>query len=184
MKTTTVTDAQIATLARRQHEIYRRLTEGTLPIERVLAGMQDLIEGKFGDLIIDCNAAPFVSDGWSVEEHRKGGQLTLDMGRIRLHLSENQKGDKYVGGQELRRELKDQPVLNANVLYYLLVAHPHLIPEDWKGKNVFFWGTIYRDSDARLCVRYLCWRGGEWRRCSHWLAYQWGVQSPAAVSAS
>jgi len=39
--------------------------------------------------------------------------------------------------------------MNANVLDYLL-AHPELIPEDWKNKYVFFWGTIYRYSSGGL----------------------------------
>ena len=40
---------------------------------------------------------------------------------------------------------KNIPVLNSNVLDYLL-ANPHYIPEEWKAPTfgmVFFWGTIY-----------------------------------------
>lgn len=43
----TVTEAQLAAYTRREHDLYRRIMEGSLPIEQVLAGLQDLIEGKF-----------------------------------------------------------------------------------------------------------------------------------------
>src|SRR6266545_4319604 len=44
---TTITNDQIATFTKRSAELYRRLTEGTLPAEAVLAGMQKLVEGQF-----------------------------------------------------------------------------------------------------------------------------------------
>lgn len=66
--------------------------------------------------------------------------------------------------------------------FYL--ANPHLIPEEWKGKAVFFWGTIYRDADGHLCVRYLYWRGGGWDWGYRWLDYVWDGDGPAAVPAS
>lgn len=42
-----VTETQLAAYTRREHDLFRRVMEGTLPIERVLAGLQDLVEGKF-----------------------------------------------------------------------------------------------------------------------------------------
>lgn len=59
------------------------------------------------------------------------------------------------------KELEDQPVLNANVLDFLR-EHPELIPDEWKGKFTFFWGTIYRHRDGDLYVRCLYWDGGRW----------------------
>ena len=139
--------------------------------------------------VIDLDADPFVPNGWSVEEHKKGGEFKWDPKKIQLHLSENQKGDKYVGGNKLRRELVSLPTLNANVLDYLL-KHPELSPEDWKRdekgntRYIFFWGTIYRHSGGDLYVRYLCWDRGEWRWRCGWLDGGWYRDSPAAVSAS
>jgi hypothetical protein len=46
--TKNVTDEQLGILARLEHEIFRRVREGTLPVEQVLAGLQRLIEGDFG----------------------------------------------------------------------------------------------------------------------------------------
>ena len=133
--------------------------------------------------LIDCDADPFTPDGWKVEEHRKGAQFKWDVSKVSLYLSEPQKRGKSIRGNKLRDELKDQSVYNANVLDYLL-KNPHLIPEEWKGKYVFFWGTIYRHSDGSLFVRYLCWRFGRWNWHYFWLGSDWSVSDPAALRAS
>ena len=114
-------------------------------LKRVLNGSSKIVVVKH---IINCDAAPFVPEGWKVESHKNLGQLEWDPTKIRLWLSNGQQ-DGSVEGNNLHKELASEPVLNANVLDYLL-AHPKLIPEEWKGKAVFFWGTIYRRSDGSL----------------------------------
>jgi len=132
--------------------------------------------------VIDCSAAPFVPKGWTVEEHKKGGSFTLGPAKVELFLADGQKTGT-VKGNELRKELEDKGVLNANVLDYLL-AHPDLIPVEWKGKAVFFWGTIYRSGGGDLCVRSLYWHGFRWHWDYYWLGGDWSGIGPAAVSAS
>ncbi len=143
---------------------------------------------------IDCDTDPFTPDGWKVEEHKKGGlvkierredELYIDEKKIEFYLSRRQMGDKSVEGNQLREEVSKKPVLNANVLDYLL-AHPELLPDSWKldGGLLFFWGTVYRDSDGGLYVRCLYLSGGRWDWNTHWLDDRWGVRYPAAVSAS
>ena len=90
---------------------------------------------------------------------------------------------KSIKGEQLQTELANEPVLNANVLDYLL-AHPTLIPDEWKDKYIFFWGTVYRHSLGGLCVRYLCFSDGEWRSHSYRLGSVWYGPDPAAVRAS
>ena len=139
--------------------------------------------------LIDCDADPFIPKGWTVESHKKGGQLAFDPAKVKLHLSPNQQGRKYIEGNKLRKELANEPVLNANVLDFLL-KNPSLIPEEWKKdasgstRYVFFWGTIYRDSGGYLYVRYLCWGGGSWDWDYDWLDNDWYGYYPAAVLAS
>ena len=191
MTTIVVPDEQLGQLGRKYHDLFRRVREGTLPIEKVLGSMQDLIEGKFDAIpqslrrLIDCDAAPFLPEGWEgVEEHKKGGQLAFDASKVGLYLSTRQtEGEKRIGGHDLRKELADKPVLNANVLDYLL-AHPELIPDAWKGKYLYFWGTIYRDSDGSLCVRCLYWSDGRWDWGYDWLGRRFGGQGPSALLAS
>lgn len=131
---------------------------------------------------IDCDVAPMIPDRWSVEEHQKGGMLQFDISKVNLYLSRKQKTGN-IEGNELREELKDKKVLNANVLDYLL-ANQYLIPEEWKGKVVFFWGTIYRSSRGNLYVRCLGWYGAEWRWRDGWLSHGFRADNPAALLAS
>ncbi|MEX0930484.1 MAG: hypothetical protein WDZ79_02270 [Candidatus Paceibacterota bacterium] len=152
-------------------------------MRRVRLGHAEIIGSEH---VIDCDADPFVPGNWTVEEHQKGGQFKWDKNAQKdaLYLSKGQTtGSKYIEGNKLRKELADKPVLNANVLDYLLV-NPHLIPEEWKGKLVFFWGTVYRNQRGRLCVRYLDWDGDVgWGGRALWLVGEWFGRYPAAVSA-
>lgn len=129
--------------------------------------------------IIDLDADPMVPNRWEVVEHRKGGQFEFNPDNIGLYLDEEQKSGKRIVGNKLRKKLANQPLFNANLLDFYL-AHINLIPEDWKGKAVFFWATIYRLSDGDLCVRCLFWVGGGWRWNYRWLGFGWGDDGPAA----
>ena len=138
--------------------------------------------------IIDCDALPYIPDGWEVRQEDQllntvKGQLEWDPTKIAFYLSDGQKDGKVIKGEKLRKELGNQPILNANVLDYLF-AHPDLIPEEWKDKAVFFWGTTYRGSGGSLVVRYLRWRGSRWRWSCHWLGGDWCGSDPAVVRAS
>lgn len=132
--------------------------------------------------VIDCDADPFVPDGWSVESHKKHGMMVWNSNAIMLHL-EKEQNTSSLNGNKLRKRIEKLPALNANVLDYLL-KHPDLIPESWKGKYVFFWGTIYRNSGGLLCVRCLRWNGGKWRWRFYWLVFDWRSGHPAALASA
>jgi hypothetical protein len=150
-----------------------------------LSAIKDVVNGPavviYPEHLIDCDASPFIPEGWTVEEHKKGGLYKFDSGKISLYLSKKQKKGGYSEGNDLRKELVNMPVPNANVLDYLL-AHPELIPELWKGKAVFFWGTIYRISLGGLSVRCLYWLGSEWGWSCHWLGGNFSSDRPAALA--
>lgn len=144
---------------------------------------------------IDLSTDPFIPKGWKgVEEHRrgkvvkierKGDNLYLNGEKIDFYLSEKQRKGSYSIGTDLRKELANQSILNANVLDYLLKPeNQHLIPEEWKGKYIFFWGTIYRDANLNLYFRCLYWHGDGWDWFCFWLGYNFRGCHPAAVSAS
>lgn len=116
---------------------------------------------------------------WTIEFH--DNVTSFDPSKLSFHLEPEQE-KRYINGEILSERMKGKG-LNANVLEYLL-KHPKLIPEDWKGKFIYFWGTIYRRSGGYLLIRCLCWRGGAWRWGSHWLDGDWYSSSPAAVSSS
>lgn len=139
--------------------------------------------------IIDCDADPYVPEGWEVVEHQRGGQFTWGPSRVMPYYSLQQKRGESLWGDELCKELKGKPVLNANVLDYLL-ANRHLIPEKLKEKMnghtfiLFFWGTIYRLPNTNLQVRGLGWSEGQWGEYSHWLGGSFRKDSPAALRVS
>jgi hypothetical protein len=136
--------------------------------------------------IIDCDAEPFVPDGWSLRIHRKGGQFKFDPDQVNLYLSPKQEGEEFINGNDLFKELLPRAVLNANVLDYLL-AHPYLIPESWKRdeqgrpRYIFFWGTIYRSAMGFDCVRLLCWYDGRWDWYCDGINGNYRVNFPAAL---
>lgn len=132
--------------------------------------------------LIDCSVDPHEPKGLSVHEHKRFGMLKWDPAQVTLYLSQGQRHGKRIKGTELQRELQGKLVMNANVLDSLL-AHPEFIPESWKGKAVFFWGTIYRGLGDDLCVRCLCWSGSGWYSHHGWLGRGWGDLGPAALLA-
>ncbi len=138
--------------------------------------------------IIDCDAKPFEPSGLTVAPEsdqlpdRVWGQFIFDQ-KVKLYLSPNQQDGKVIKGTELVKELANEPVLPANVLDFYL-ANTNVIPAEWKGKAVFFWGTIYRGSDGGLCVRFLCFGRSGWDSRCLWLGHDWDGGRPAALCAS
>lgn len=184
-----LTDEEIGKIYRKTNEMIRRLNEGTIHYPDVLDGMQRIIEGKSRRLrldlipqkhIIDTDADPFIPEGFTLMEHKKSGLLKLDVLKISLYLSEKQKRGG-IKANNLKKELSSKPVMNANVLDYLL-EHQELIPEEWKSESIFFWGTIYCDLHNNPCVRYLYWLGSKWYwSCCAVLDGDFSSNLPAAV---
>lgn len=157
---------------------FTRMTQDEETLRQILAVVRRTATVETVRHLVDCDADPFVPEGWAVEEHRRGGTVDLGAAKPSLFLAGSQKKGR-IGGHDLRKVVADQPVLNANVLDYLL-ANPELIPNEWKGKAVFFWGTIYRNRGGLLYVRYLCWNGGRWDWFDRWLVDDWDSDDPAA----
>lgn len=113
--------------------------------------------------IIDCNADPFVPEGYQVVRHDRRGQI--DWGPT-------QDQERY------GRRLLLPPMWNANVLDFLL-AHPHLIPATWGkrtllqpfGRNIMFAGTLYKSPSGHDATRYLYKKGDEWAWECDWPDY-------------
>ena len=167
----------------------KRLSEGDL-LARLLPVVRGLAEVMIVKHIIDLDKDPLIPwSGYTVEEHRKGGQFEWDPKKVQLFLSKNQQNGKTIEGNKLRKELANSPVFNVNLLDYLL-EHSAIIPDEWKLDEhgnirfIYFWGTIYRNSDGRLCVRYLYFHEGRWRAGSRWLGGDWDSYDPAARLAS
>ena len=157
----------------------------------VLRGQAEIVARKY---VVDCSVLPppisFLTPLPAAEQipSRFTGELTLTPEALALHLDPGQQDGKVIKGTALRTALASAPVYTAHVLDAYL-EHPELIPESLKkdanGNTIytFFWGTIYRDSHGRLCVRCLYWLGGWWDWNYRWLEGDWSSRLPAAVPA-
>lgn len=175
----------------------KRLSEGDV-LARVCGILRGTHEIKPIDHVPDLATIPklpfngaliFENKGTGIARlERRDDELYLDDKEIELHLSPKQKKGA-IPGNGLRRYLEGKPVLNAAVLDYLL-AHQELIPDSWKTSEegqtlyTFFWGTIYRDADGDLYVRYLCWNDGRFVSYCLWLGSDWDARSPSVLLAS
>ena len=180
------------------------------------------------DLAGDPMPQKWLQNGYRIEikKHAGEGLLELEPTRLQLYLSSNQQGmvsqpkrfpslsegyaatrelvGKKMTGRDLLKELEENkiPVMNTCVLDYLL-AHPELIPENWKkdekgdARNIFFWGTIYHTPKefwyphGKSYVRGLIYRHNSFSPdlCRwHWLERninsEFGTESPAAILAN
>ena len=143
---------------------------------------KDVLGTKEANLVIDCNANILDSKGWQVVGHQRGGIIPLAGLILDLYLDEGQQNGRLINGHALREAFKGKKVLNANALDFFL-ENPSLIPEEWKGKDICFWGTIYRYKN-RLYVRCLRFLGGRWYDCYRWLDLIWSNDDFAVVCVS
>ncbi|MFC1632935.1 hypothetical protein ACFL1U_02220 [Patescibacteria group bacterium] len=121
-----------------------------MKIKAVQKGVAEIVFIKH---VIDLDADPFVPEGWTYDRHIAQGQFEWDPTRIELFQSEEQK-QRMISPQSVRKALRGMPVLNANLLDYLL-AHPELYPEVWGDMQVIFWGTVYCSPNGGFYVRYV-----------------------------
>ena len=149
-------------------------------IRDVLDGCAEIKRVEF----VDLDADPFVPEGWSVVEHRKRGKFKHDPEKEGLDLFRAYQDGNVINvivGHDLRKKLKDQPMMNANMLDYYL-NNPWNIPDCIaKSKTVNFWGTVYRDPGGRLCVRCLQDFGDKLGWAWAWLDNNWYGPTPLAV---
>ena len=142
---------------------------------------------------IDCDAEPSIPKevGGKIETHLQEGTIQWDFRRFKLHTEyEQEQVLGGINGHEILKKLQHKGVLNACVLEYLL-KHPKLIPEEWKKRIVYFWGTIYRSRNNDLYVTSIFWESqasyhrpdkGEWQRGSALLnSYHPFTHSPALI---
>lgn len=151
---------------------------GIKGVQRFLSGNVSII---VEDYLIDCDVIPSIGGDWKIEEHIKGGKIIWDSDKFKTYLCDEQKMNP-LEGNKIREKLKDRLVLNACILEYLL-NNPEVIPKKWKGKNIVFWGTIYRNPYDLLCVFYLFWdnSSNSWKLGRGSLNETWDNKSPAVV---
>lgn len=145
------------------------------------SGVLAVIEKEKEPELIAFNKPPFCPNNLMVLSNKMAGYPygSWEYLQPRLKLYQTDKLD--VAGTDIKEQLADKDVLNANCLDWLL-AHQDQIPESWRGKIISFWGTIYQEDSSTQYVR-----GMEWQDDHHWvgtiysLALIWGKKDFAII---
>jgi hypothetical protein len=108
--------------------------------------------------------------------------------KVVLFCSERQTAG--VQGPELFAELEGKPVLNANVLHFL-IQNPEFIPigPEWKKQGegegdeimIYFWGTLFGHPNGDHCVAHMEWNGVSWKWSCSSIQNWWMTNQPAAL---
>lgn len=145
------------------NEKIKKLSEG-----KFLGAVMDVVDGRSQivsvekEYIVDCNKIPLISAHYDLEfdtQHpagimklKKCGQTLFANGRkISLYVS---KSENLIPIHQAIHELSGNLVLNFSILHFLL-ENPKLIPNLWKGYDVYFVGTYFRSRDNSLYVTFL-----------------------------
>jgi len=148
-------------------------------VKLLMSGESKTLPRSSAKHIINCAIDPFIPNGYVLEKHQPGDE-NYEFDAVKVFLFQSKKQEKEIlVGEELLQELDNIPILNANVLDYL-IAHPELIPDSWKDKRIYFLGTIYLLNDIRV-VRYLYWSKSQWTWCQRWLESGFDHRHFAAV---
>jgi len=123
---------------------------------------------------------------WKIDEQdeRSLALTEVNLADIRLETALKESDNGRVTGEEKLRRLKAMGCirLDAGVLRAFW-ENKDLIPESWKGKLVYFDGTILRNSHDIRCALYVYWYDDEWRWGYYFLGGGRIVRNPSAVLA-
>lgn len=147
MKTSTVIPKRFLTLGIHHIDTTK---QPTFPTRELKAPMLWHHDKSLGMLLLDFEAV----EGYQCEEQRYGG-------RIR--------------GYDFFEKIKNSTGFwNGCVLDYL-IENPKLIPDEWKGLHMPFWGSIFKDEDGELYVKFLYFNSSagveKWEVHTLWLGY-------------
>lgn len=169
-----LSDTDLGKLMRMVHEIIKR--DGISFNEALEVIQKIILENKSRDhlkvihrthhivrikYIIDGDAdAHFPTDppnGLKIHLHQKHGKLNWHHDVISYdHDEPRSRTMNFKYGNEVLAKFEEKTLPNANAVAFYL-KHPWLIPEEWKGQIIYFFGTIYIDSDGKLYAWCLKW---------------------------
>ena len=164
--------------------------------ERLKAALQVIIVNPncvfgTGTIIID-RSRPFDpvkfigQEGCTIEEEdeRSLAITMVNLADISLETTLKESDNGRVQGEEKLRRLKDSGVIRLDAkVFQFFWDNKHFIPESWKGKVVYFDGTVLRSPSGSRCVLCLFWTGGAWDWYCLWLDRGWLAARPSAVLA-
>lgn len=128
----------------------------------------------------------FLGKGWIIEEQdeRSLALTEIDLSKVQLETC-LQEGEASIQGEDKLKRLKQAGHIRLDARFFMgLWKNPKLIPDAWKGKIIYFDGTVLRRQSGSRHVLYLYWGGRQWHWNYGWLGCQWNAVEPSAVLAS
>lgn len=105
----------------------------------------------------DPHFPPNPPSGLKVHLHQKNGKLNWHHDVIGYdHDEPRSRAMNFKYGDEVLARFEGNNLPNASAVTFYL-KHPWLIPEEWKGQIIYFFGTIYIDSEGKLYAWRLEW---------------------------
>lgn len=132
---------------------------------------------------INCDDIPRIPKGWELIRHDQCGKIKWETENVSFYVVPDlQENGKKIRGYGVRRMIEEMPVLNINAMRYLL-RRQCLIPKKWRGKAIFFWGTIFRDHNHNLIVYYMFWEDKykQWQESFAWFGAELDEDNPAIL---
>lgn len=117
---------------------------------------------------------PFAGASLSERDYAITGDVAFNPSEW-IAKNELKDGETYITGHEFLKRLKaGKKVLpNSNMINWLVEHQNELgvkeFLEQYKGKVLYAFGDIFRDSDGDLCVRCAIWDGDAWVSSCYWL---------------
>lgn len=138
-------------------------------VDRAIAALIKEFE-VFEQIDFESETCDFLSGYWKVSEDQFPGRVT---GKWvcrpeEILLIPAQDLAKSKSPSEVLNRFKHMTVLPVHVMDYLIDGVPELTPIAWKGKKVFFWGTLFGSSDDTW-VRYMEWSEEDHKWTKQWL---------------
>jgi len=184
-----VSDEQLGQLARKQHDLFRRVREGSLEPDRVLSGLQAIIEGG---PMATFDPVAFIGKGWSIRPEDQvltTAPLKIDPKKV-VFKNMFRDGETVLNGEErLRRHQEAKNICLGVENFYWCWTHQDQLPEEWKltengeVRYVLFDATVLRRPGGGRHVLCLYWSGGQWYWRCRWLDDGWSAQLQTAVLA-
>lgn len=91
----------------------------------------------------------------------KNGVSEYTIGNIEALKSEHHDNNELISTSTMIDDFSNRKFPNSATLNYLLKS-PRLIPQDWLGKRLYFWGSRYVIPGSAECVAYIVWDGKKW----------------------
>lgn len=145
------------------------------------------------------NPAAFIGQGWTIwrgpangdgltgqedQDNRSLALTEIDLTKVQLVTMLKPNETSIKGDEKFKRLKRAKHICLDAKAFQTLWENQDRIPEEWKGKYIFFDGTVLRNPDGYRCVLYLYFGGGRWHWNCHWLDNDWYSDSPSAVLAS